>query len=147
MKTVIIVQARMGSTRLPGKVMKKIVGIPAIGIILNKQKKLEEGLTYIRKAIDIDPECSENWMEYANLIIKFDEIEDKYLSILENPTYENLYKISLALADGVIFTSNIKNSFNEILKKTKVPVLECFLKSDYEEEYMDFYNKFLVNED
>ena len=70
--------------------------------------------------------------------IKYDNVEQ---------TYENLYKISLALADGVIFTADIKNSFNEILKKTKVPVLECFLKSDYEEEYMDFYNKFLVNED
>ena len=79
--------------------------------------------------------------------IKFDEIEDKNLTILDNPTYENLYKISLALADGAIFTADIKNSFNEILKKTKVPVLECFLKSDYEEQYMDFYNKFLVNED
>ena len=77
----------------------------------------------------------------------FDEIEDKNLAILDNPTYENLYKISLALADGVIFTADIKNSFNEILKETKVPVLECFLKSDYEEQYMDFYNKFLVNED
>ena len=78
--------------------------------------------------------------------IKFDEIGDKNLAILDNPTYENLYKISLALADGVIFTADIKNSFNEILKKTKVPVLECFLKSDYEEQYMDFYNKFLINE-
>ena len=42
MKTVIIVQARMGSTRLPGKVMKKIVSIPAIGIILKRLKKTKE---------------------------------------------------------------------------------------------------------
>jgi starch synthase len=31
--------------------------------------------------------------------LKFDEIQDKNLSILDDPTYENLYKISLALAE------------------------------------------------
>ena len=39
MKTVIIVQAHMRSTRLPGKVMKKIAGTPVIGIILKRLKK------------------------------------------------------------------------------------------------------------
>ena len=42
MKTVIMIQARMGSTRLPDKVMKKIVGIPAIEIILKRLKRSKE---------------------------------------------------------------------------------------------------------
>ena len=42
MKTVIIVQARMGSYRFPGKVMKRIAGIPTIGIILKRLQKTRE---------------------------------------------------------------------------------------------------------
>ena len=58
--------------------------------------------------------------------LKFDEIQDKNLSILDDPTYENLYKISLALADGVIFASDIKNKYKDLLKKIKIPELECY---------------------
>ncbi len=57
--------------------------------------------------------------------LKFDEIQDKNLSILDDPTYENLYKISLALADGVIFASDIKSKYKDLLKKIKIPELEC----------------------
>ena len=41
MKTLAIVQARMGSTRLPNKVMLPMVGIPMIGCLLQRLKRAE----------------------------------------------------------------------------------------------------------
>ena len=78
--------------------------------------------------------------------LKFDEIQDKNLSILDDPTYENLYKISLALADGVIFASDIKSKYKDLLKKIKIPELECYSHDDFDKQYPDFYNKFLADE-
>ena len=78
--------------------------------------------------------------------LKFDEIQDKNLSILDDPTYENLYKISLALADGVIFASDVKNKYKDLLKKIKIPELECYSHDDFDKQYLDFYNKFLGDE-
>ena len=42
MKTVIIIQARMLSKRLPGKVLKKILGKPMIELIIQRLKKCKE---------------------------------------------------------------------------------------------------------
>lgn len=42
MKTVAIVQARMGSTRLPNKVMKPISGVPMIELLLKRLAKAKE---------------------------------------------------------------------------------------------------------
>ena len=49
-------------------------------------------------------------------------------------------------SDGVIFASDIKKNYIEMIKKAKIPVLECFSNIDFEKEYLDFYEKFLPNE-
>jgi glutamate-1-semialdehyde 2,1-aminomutase len=42
MKIVALVQARMGSTRLPNKVMKPINGVPMIELLLTRLAKAKE---------------------------------------------------------------------------------------------------------
>lgn len=42
MKIVALVQARMGSTRLPNKVMKPIGGIPMIELLLSRLSRAKE---------------------------------------------------------------------------------------------------------
>lgn len=54
MKVVAIVQARMGSTRLPNKVMKSIVGLPMIELLLKRLSKAKE-VDQIVVATSIDP--------------------------------------------------------------------------------------------
>ena len=75
--------------------------------------------------------------------IQFDEIVDENLSLLKTPTYDELYKLSLTQADGVIFTSNsAKQKFKEVIKND-IPTLECTSDEDYEDKYLEFYNSFL----
>ena len=54
MRTVAIVQARMGSTRLPNKVMKPIDGIPMIEVLLTRLARAKE-VNEIMVATSVDP--------------------------------------------------------------------------------------------
>lgn len=75
--------------------------------------------------------------------INFDGIDLDSLKSLSKPTYENLYRISVEYADGVILTSNLKSKYSDILDKIKVPILECnFDDPEYKEKYTNFYNSF-----
>jgi starch synthase len=73
--------------------------------------------------------------------IKFDEVENETMKILEDSSYENLYKISIMNSDGVIFASDmVKDSYLDIAKSLKIPILNCGFKEGFEKEYIGFYN-------
>ena len=73
--------------------------------------------------------------------IKFDEVENETMKILEDSSYENLYKISIMNSDGVIFAGdNVKDSYLEIAKTLKIPILNCGFRDGFEKEYIEFYN-------
>lgn len=63
MKVVAIVQARMGSTRLPNKVMKPIGGIPMIGLLLGRLARSRQ-IDQIVLATSTD-ECNTPLVEYV----------------------------------------------------------------------------------
>lgn len=63
MKAVAIVQARMGSIRLPGKVMMPIGGVPMIGLLLSRLAKSKE-LDQIVVATSIDKK-NDSLVEYV----------------------------------------------------------------------------------
>jgi starch synthase len=78
--------------------------------------------------------------------IKFDEVESETLNVLENPTYENLYKLSIMNSDGVVFASeNINKSYLDVANNCKLPILKWGFKEGFENEYMDFYNDKILN--
>ncbi|HEY4365955.1 MAG TPA: aminotransferase class III-fold pyridoxal phosphate-dependent enzyme [Steroidobacteraceae bacterium] len=54
MKTVAIIQARMGSTRLPDKVMKPIMGVPMIELLLRRLQRAQR-VAKIVLATSVDP--------------------------------------------------------------------------------------------
>jgi len=73
--------------------------------------------------------------------IIFDEIEEKHISELKNPTYENLMKIAIDSSDAIIKGSeNISPEINKYLKKFKNPILEFHPVDSFSEPYIEFYN-------
>jgi len=75
--------------------------------------------------------------------IQFDEIVDENLSLLKTPTYEELYKLSITQADGVIFTSSTaKENFKEFITND-IPNIICSSEDDNNNKYLEFYNSFL----
>jgi glutamate-1-semialdehyde 2,1-aminomutase len=124
MKTVIIIQARMGSTRLPGKVMKKIVGIPTIGIIYKRLKKSKEAEKVIVG--------TSNNKKNKTLIEYLKKIKATHFCGSENDVLDRFYKtathykakiIVRITADCPLVDVNIVDDFIKKFKVNKVDYL------------------------
>ncbi|MAU30409.1 MAG: glycogen synthase [Flavobacteriaceae bacterium] len=77
--------------------------------------------------------------------ILFDEIDNKLISTLGNPTYENLMKIAIDSSDAIIKGSeNISSEINNYLKNYKNPILDFQPNDNFSEPYMEFYETLLA---
>ena len=73
--------------------------------------------------------------------VLFDEIEEKHLKSLKDPSYENLMKVAIDSSDGIILGSeNISPKINDYLKKYKNPLLDFQPLDSFSEPYIEFYN-------
>jgi glutamate-1-semialdehyde 2,1-aminomutase len=66
MKVVAVVQARMGSTRLPNKVMKPIAGVPMIEVLLARLARAKE-VNEIMVATSVDPR-NQSLVDHVNAL-------------------------------------------------------------------------------
>ena len=87
------------------------------------------------------------WLVKLHITTQFhvhDEIDEKHIDKLKNPTYENLMKIAIYSSDAVIKGSeNISSNINDYLKNYKNPILNFQPIVSFAEHYLDFYNNLL----
>jgi len=73
--------------------------------------------------------------------IKFDNIEESSIKVLQTPTYNNLMKVAVDYSDALIVGSeNIPNELQDYLKNCEKPVLEYQHPDEFAEAYTAFYN-------
>ena len=73
--------------------------------------------------------------------VLFDEIDQKSVSDLKVPTYENLMRIAIDYSDGIIIGSeNLSSKTIGYLKSYKKPILDFQPKDSFSESYTEFYN-------
>ena len=73
--------------------------------------------------------------------IKFDNIDEEAIKILEKPTYNNLMKVAINFSDALIKGSeDIPEELDEHLKESGKPVLDYKSKDEFSEAYTEFYN-------
>jgi starch synthase len=73
--------------------------------------------------------------------IKFDNIADESIKVLETPTYTNIMKVAVDHSDALIIGSQeIPKELQDYLKDCEKPVLEYQNPDEFAEAYTEFYN-------
>ncbi len=73
--------------------------------------------------------------------VKFDNIDEEIVKVLDTPNYNNLMKIAIDHSDALIKGSKeIPNELEDYLKASKKPVLDYFSPEEFAEPYTEFYN-------
>jgi starch synthase len=79
--------------------------------------------------------------------IKFDNIEDQRLSLIETPTFDNLTKLAISYSDGVIKGSEVlSEDINQFIEDSKKPVLDFHDVDVFAEPYNNFYHNEVIVE-
>ncbi len=128
MKTVAIVQARMGSTRLPNKVMKLIGGAPMIEVLLTRLAKATE-VNEIVVATSVDP-CNQPLAEHVNSLGykcyrgSENDVLDRYLQAAKSANADVIVRITgdCPLVDPVLV--------DEVIKQFKNAGVDYFSNTD-----------------
>jgi len=119
MKTAIIVQARMGSTRLPGKIMKKILDRPMIEFLLKRISKSE--MTDDIIVATSDREENKKLINFLKLKkIKYfigdeNDVLSRYYNAAKKYNINNIVRVTAdcPLIDPTIIDSTIKTYLND----------------------------------
>ncbi len=76
--------------------------------------------------------------------VKMEGVKDKDLKYYKEPTYINILKTAISLADGIIIASeNINPEILKFVKEAKKHVLPFQLMDKYIDKYSDFYDLLL----
>ncbi len=78
--------------------------------------------------------------------VKFDNIDENIIKILEEPTYTNLMKIAIDHSDALIKGSkDISDELNDYLAASEKPVLDYYSFEEFADPYTEFYNSQALN--
>ena len=78
--------------------------------------------------------------------VRFDNIEEDAIKVLESPSYNNIMKVAIDHSDALIKGSQeIPEELNAYLEASNKPVLEYFSPEEFVEPYTEFYNTKVLN--